>query len=366
VFEACSDKNLNLAKFLINFGYWDIHEKDCANWNPFMIACGYGHLELARILVQRDCEINDKNSDGWTAFLSAVEWGNLDLVKYLVQIGCNVYEKNNDGQNALLIACAENEFEIVKYFCEENFEFDIHSRDDKRYNGFLYACRAGNFDMVQYFINKGCDIHAKSIFRENAVSISCKSNHFDLMKFLLEKVGCQLDEKKVFFRTCFVHVCRLGDLNVTRYLVQKGCDIHKRDSDENTGFMLACEEGHSLEFIEYLLEIGCSIDAKNFEGQNGITLAFQNDQFEVVIFLLQQTRMALYPYVWAREETEQKLQNLENLITAKKQEIESKIEILDQCLQNMDYFLISLISKFSFGLENLEQAIEIIYTNPHE
>ncbi len=81
----------------------------------------------------------------------------------------------------------------------------------------------------------------------------------------------------------------LDDIDLTRLLVERGCDLHTPDPNEKTALMLACE-GENCEVALYLIEKDSRIDAVCCEGRSALhyalSLHFTNNH-EVVRALLE-------------------------------------------------------------------------------
>lgn len=66
-------------------------------------AC-YGHLDLIKILIESNANINTKDEDDWTPLMIASAKGYNDIVRYLLNCGANINAEDDDLYTALDLA----------------------------------------------------------------------------------------------------------------------------------------------------------------------------------------------------------------------------------------------------------------------
>jgi hypothetical protein len=82
----------------------ELDSPDKAGWTALMYAARGGHLEIARLLLERGASVNASNSKGWTPlmFASWLPTPNEQLVRCLMQAGADASARNNAG-----LSCAD-------------------------------------------------------------------------------------------------------------------------------------------------------------------------------------------------------------------------------------------------------------------
>ena len=82
----------------------ELDTADKAGWTALMYAARGGHLDVARLLLERGASVNASNSKGWTAlmFASWLPTPNERLVRCLMQAGADASARNNAG-----LSCAD-------------------------------------------------------------------------------------------------------------------------------------------------------------------------------------------------------------------------------------------------------------------
>ena len=103
VLTAIKKGDLNLVKKLII-------KENIKDLNPlFNIACSYGNLEIAKLLLDKGAKITDYQCK---AFRVACSYGQLDVVKWLVDLGIDIHVDNDCG---LKWAIGQKRHEVVNF-----------------------------------------------------------------------------------------------------------------------------------------------------------------------------------------------------------------------------------------------------------
>jgi ankyrin repeat protein len=72
---------------------------------PLMLACEAGHLDCARLLIDRGgARVNLGDEDDFSALMAAAEGGHIDLVRRLIDRGADVNAKTDFGFTPLMLA----------------------------------------------------------------------------------------------------------------------------------------------------------------------------------------------------------------------------------------------------------------------
>lgn len=103
----------------------------------------------------------------------------------------------------------------------------------------------------------------------------------DMIEAMIEKYGI---ERKYHGYTFFHKFCMKGNLEMVKFLIDKGCNINERSRFGQTGFALACSRGH-LDIMDYLAPMS-NIDCGTYTDTPLMT-ACQQGNVEVVQKLLQ-------------------------------------------------------------------------------
>ena len=79
----------------------DINAKDDSGVTALMYAIWNGHIEIAKLLLERGAEVNVQDSGGWSPLMYAAWKGYSDVAKLMLEKGAGADAKKGDGGTAL-------------------------------------------------------------------------------------------------------------------------------------------------------------------------------------------------------------------------------------------------------------------------
>ncbi|EAX93943.1 FLJ00246 protein, putative [Trichomonas vaginalis G3] len=126
----------------------------------------------------------------------------------------------------------------------------------------------------------------------------CSNSDFDAVYNFLKKLSEEDDKLKMSIScavglseiqnpegwTPLLNACVKGDLQLTKSLIEGGCDKNAVTKNENNCLLLASYNGH-LEIVKYLIGIGFNKNWRSKLGYNPILLASQEGQLDTVKYL---------------------------------------------------------------------------------
>lgn len=86
-------------------------KNDCT---PLMEAASAGHVEIIRLLIQHNADVNAQSSTGNTPLMYACAAGRVDAVKELLAAGANIEDHNENGHTPLMEAASAGYVEVAK------------------------------------------------------------------------------------------------------------------------------------------------------------------------------------------------------------------------------------------------------------
>ena len=133
-------------------------DKELENYNgltPFLVACRYGRVKIAEILMKKcdelKIDLSKTNSIGSTAFHFVCIGGNYELAELIMKnsdgLKIDINEKNRFSKTAFSYACQHGHLEIVEMLMK-------NSETIESINGFHLACSTGQKNIIKMFIDK--------------------------------------------------------------------------------------------------------------------------------------------------------------------------------------------------------------------
>ena len=271
-----------------------------------------------RMLVKNTTD--DTDSTGRTTAYMAAQSGNSDVLKYLATFGADKMKSANDGTTPLSIAVQKGHVKVVQYFIEER-EMQALANPSLLF----IAARYGSTEVVQYLMKEGLlvDVENLQSMTDDAMEMAARNGHVTTVKCLstlgatkkdvslliaaheghVEVMSYLLDQEGMDHDTCHPHkfksatplilAANNGHLAAVRYLVGKGADKSKGDTDGWNALHFATSEGH-LDVMQYLVNEGSDTSASAKNSETALHIAAQyacsrwNGRLATASYLVQQ------------------------------------------------------------------------------
>lgn len=120
IFTAVRMSQLDIVKFLIEFGFAHLNIRNRKGQTPLTICTIYEDFATLKLLIENGADVNYLNGNGMSCLLIAISNGssNLELLKFLVEKGSNLYIQNENGESLMKIARRLGNKKIVSYLKE--------------------------------------------------------------------------------------------------------------------------------------------------------------------------------------------------------------------------------------------------------
>lgn len=218
---AASLENKEICQHLLNFGA-DVNPNCCRHGNPIYLISGRSevrnllnsgdgyyydefhntfmnrmnsyyepetifNLEIMKLLIDNDGDLECKGDEGTTPFLEACRAGNLEMVKILLKFKANFHCFDNEKNTALHHAAIGCSFDIIDILLEKNIEIDVRNQND--YTPLMLAVqneRRRCLEVIEYLVDCGADVNAKNCSGATALHIAAYFDWADVAECLLE------------------------------------------------------------------------------------------------------------------------------------------------------------------------------------
>ena len=212
---ACLNNDVEMIKLLINHNV-DMNQKGLNGLTGFMVACYKSRLKVIYFLIDK-IDLEDIDNTSNTALILSCQWRATKSIKILLQNKANVNHKNKYGHNCFLIACMHNYKDIVLILI--NYKADLYQRCIKEYSwgeydgytGFMIACFNKHYNIVKLLMINGVNIK----HRDN-----CGRS---ILKIMFEKYNELIHEGQVDIKNKTMDIIKL----IVSY-----CIDYKRDMND--------------------------------------------------------------------------------------------------------------------------------------
>ena len=191
-------------------------------------------------------------------YLASVK-GCVEMIKLLLEHGATL---NSPTCSPLCGACLAGDIELVKFLidlgAEVTFPSVLHRFSQWTSNPLAEAARSGNVELVEYLISKGADIHCDKRDQNPLIS-ACSCDRYGVIELLLHH-GADIDVQVEFSEfTCMHQACIDDNVEMVRFLLDRGAEINILDCDEQTPLAEAFKH-NDIELLTVLLERGADPD----------------------------------------------------------------------------------------------------------
>lgn len=115
---------------------------------PAIVLASYGgNIDITKILIEADADIDMIDVAGNTALMGVVFKGNTDIVRLLLDAGANVNSTNKTGASPLTYAVMFDQLEIAKLLIENGA--NISHKDEKGKSILAIAKEKENQNMIE-------------------------------------------------------------------------------------------------------------------------------------------------------------------------------------------------------------------------
>lgn len=284
---------------------------------PYMWACAQGKLNFVKILLDNGVSLDDTNKARKNPLIVASRNGHTDIVEFLLDRGIPIEIKSRSnpyrGTNALIMAASNNEVETVKFLLERgaNIEASFCGK-----TSLLAAASFGNTECLDLLIKKGANMEAR-FKNKSALLLAAENGRHGCISRLLEKgdkysfntsflitaangkykcVQTLLDhenssdnpyEKEKALVKLFNRVLILDMFKTAKVIIESGgADINTTNNKGLPLIMMAVKMGN-IEAVKYLIERGCEIDKKDTNSKNALSLAIKLGLLAISTLLLE-------------------------------------------------------------------------------
>jgi len=176
----------DIAKILVIEHPQDVNSQSVDNASsPLHLASRGGHVDLARMLVERGADISAQKNDGSTALHLASENDHVDLAWMLVERGADISAQKNDGSTALHLASENDHVDLARMLVEQGADISAQKNDGS--TALHLASENDHVDLARMLVERGADVSAQKNDESTAFHLASENGHVDPARMLVER-----------------------------------------------------------------------------------------------------------------------------------------------------------------------------------
>uniref|UniRef100_A0A8C9SJJ8 Ankyrin repeat and KH domain containing 1 n=1 Tax=Scleropages formosus TaxID=113540 RepID=A0A8C9SJJ8_SCLFO len=278
-------------------------------------ACAGGFVDVVKVLLKEGANIEDHNENGHTPLMEAASAGHVEVARVLLEYGAGINTHSNEfKESALTLACYKGHLEMVRFLLEAGA--DQEHKTDEMHTALMEACMDGHVEVARLLLDSGAQVNMPADSFESPLTLAACGGHVELAALLIER-GANLEEVNDEGYTPLMEAAREGHEEMVALLLAQGANINAQTEEtQETALTLACcggflevadfliktgadielgcstplmeaaQEGH-LELVKYLLAAGANVHATTATGDTALTYACENGHTDVADVLLQ-------------------------------------------------------------------------------
>ena len=210
---------------------------------PLIYAIIPGNLDMVRVLLDRNANVDLQDFKDYTALTVAVKYDKVAIVRMLLDKGADVDLMTHRGATALLIATRNGYDTITEMLLYKNP--NINHQDCSRRTALMNAVEHDNVAFVRMLLYMGANTDLRNSDGETALSsYSMSSNPVDSIKLLIAH-GMHINGCDKYGGTAVMRAAWYGKRDIVKLLTEMtGAVINLKDTTGMTALDYARDKGH--------------------------------------------------------------------------------------------------------------------------
>lgn len=238
---ACAHGHSDAVAYLIDAGC----DVDAAHGDnkvtPLMYAAASGHVVAMKTLIEKGkADLELKHTNGGTALLEAATGGMGDAMKVLIESGAIVDFIDDDGVTPLMAIAAQGKLEaqslvideLKKVKSSQELTDHINMLSYSGGSSVMFAAAGGHVECAKQLMALGANI--KDIARSS-------HGYVEKLAKMIEEGQVQDEEPHVDGVTALHVAAQQGHLDMVKFLLESGADVHHLDDAGRSPLVLAIQ-----------------------------------------------------------------------------------------------------------------------------
>ena len=245
------------------------------NETPLAIACRFGHIEAARVLLERGADTTIRDKEYWSPLERASENGHVEVIRVLLRHGADVTAQDNTGTTPLHTSSAYGQPESARVLLEHGA--NVHARG---MDGVTPLHWASNELVARVLLDHGADPNAEDDYKRTPLREAKVKQRPKVESLLLERGAKEADTTAHMTQ---LHMASTnGQMEDVLALLQTEVDANAKGNNDETPLHCALNGG----VTQILLDHGADPNSKDRYNRTPLHEAVVKRRLEVVHELL--------------------------------------------------------------------------------
>ena len=222
---------------------------------PLHLTSRKGHVDVARMLVERGTDVSAQAEHGRTPLHWALRDGHVGVARMLVGRGAEVSAQAEDGRTPLHWALSRGHVDVARMLVARGADVSTQAKDGM--TPLHGASSIGHVDMARMLVERGADMSAQAKDGRTPLHWALSRGHVDVARMLVE-CGADVSTQAKDGWTPLHWASRGGHVDVAQMLVERGADVSAQDKDGWTPLHSASSRGH-VDVAQMLVEHGANV-----------------------------------------------------------------------------------------------------------
>lgn len=260
-----------------------VNETTKNGFTPLHIAAHYGSLQVGKLLLQNNADVNFKAKNCITPLHVACKWGKGDMVNLLLDYDADIESKTRDSLTPLHCACRSGHVAVVAILV--NRGSPIHTKTKSGLTALHMATQGDHVDCAEFLLTKGALIDDTTTDSLTPLHVASHCGNVRIVKFLLDD-KCHTNARAMNGFTSLHVACKKNRMKVVELLLKYEADISAVTESGLTPLHISCFMGH-IGIVTYLLQRNANTEIKTIRGETPLHLAARSNQLEAMGLLLE-------------------------------------------------------------------------------
>jgi serine/threonine-protein phosphatase 6 regulatory ankyrin repeat subunit B len=235
---SCHKEDIvSLVSFLIGRGA-QANSRDEEGATPLILACGKGHMGVAKALLQHvgAQALQEADNEGKTPLHYAAMWGHEETATFLLGQGAQANSRDEKGTTPLLWACAKGRTGVMQILVQHMGKQAVQETGNNGVTALHTAAYCGHEETAAFLISQGAECSSMAMaVGVTPLMFACWEGRLAVVRLLIQHIGPEaLRQRDRNGRVALHWACVKGHGAVVRALLIGGADLTVTDNAGRT------------------------------------------------------------------------------------------------------------------------------------